>query len=74
MASLRTQNALLFVIALCLVLLVVHVYSDVDLVSKAYADQPASSDVRLWGKSQVEGVVRWQPVQVDGSGRLMIAK
>ena len=36
MASLRMQNALLFVIAVCLVLLVVHFYSG-HLVAKAQA-------------------------------------
>ena len=39
MASLRTQNALLFVIALCLVLLVAHLYSG-HLVDKAQAAAP----------------------------------
>ena len=38
MASLRTQNALLFVIAVCLVLLVVHFYSG-HLVAQAQAAQ-----------------------------------
>lgn len=38
MASLRTQNALLFVIALCLVLLVVHFYSG-HLVTPAQAQE-----------------------------------
>ena len=38
MASLRTQNALLFVIALCLVLIVVHLYSG-HLVTPAQAEE-----------------------------------
>lgn len=77
MVSLRTQNALLFVIALCLVLLVVHFYSG-HLVAKAYAAiSPAPKDsagaVVLYGCYQTDPKkpCDWQPVQVDKFGHLI---
>ena len=72
MASLRTQNALLFVIALCLVLIVVHLYSG-HLVAKAQAAN-GGEYVYLNGCTslRVSGeCVGWAPVRVDSNGYLV---
>ncbi|HEV7672610.1 MAG TPA: hypothetical protein VGS22_29170 [Thermoanaerobaculia bacterium] len=71
MASLRTQNALLFVIALCLVLLVVHFYAG-HLVAKAQAAQ-IENPVHLYGCAKKVGMtcIDWQQVRVDPSGDLL---
>jgi hypothetical protein len=78
MASLRTQNALLFVIALCLVLLVVHFYSG-HLVAQAQAAEdptaPAADgkEVHLYGclPNPKNGFAcSWLPVRVDEYGIL----
>ena len=72
MASLRTQNALLFVIALCLVLIVVHLYSDVDLVAKAQAQ--GGSETHIYGcVADGVGGCRWAPVLVNQNGALFLA-
>lgn len=75
MASLRTQNALLFVIAACLVLLVVHFYSG-HLVAKAQAaPSPAPAvdkkEVHLHGcrpNATKNFNCDWVPVRVDDYG------
>lgn len=70
MASLRTQNALLFVIALCLVLLVVHLYSG-RVVSKAQAQ--GGSETHLYGcVADGVGGCRWAPILVNQDGNILI--
>ena len=74
MASLRTQNALLFVIAVCLVLLVVHFYSG-HLVAKAYAAGGGGTVIYgcIGQPRGVEPCEKTRAVQVDESGRLLTA-
>lgn len=81
MASLRIQNALLFVIAVCLVLLVVHAYSG-HLIAKAYADTisvppaPKGADaVVLYGcyRANDDAVCDWKALKVDKFGNLFTA-
>ena len=77
MTSLRTQNALLFVIAACLVLLVVHFYSG-HLVAKVYAAQAVSAPaganaVALYGcyRYSDTSACAWKELRSDGSGHLL---
>jgi hypothetical protein len=73
----RTKDALLFIIALCLVLIVVKLYSSVDLVSRAEA-QPSPSRTNLYGCSLLNssapgGCDTWVPLRVDSyDGRLLV--
>ena len=71
MANLRTQNALLFFIALCLVLIVVHLYSDVDLVSKAQAQPSDQPRVHLYAYYCANNTCNWTPVMADDDGILL---
>jgi hypothetical protein len=73
MANSRLHNALLFVIALCLVLIVVHLYSG-HVVAKAQAQTSDHQDVHLYGEYCQNGVCGWQPVGVDGNGNLFTTK
>ncbi|HEV7672609.1 MAG TPA: hypothetical protein VGS22_29165 [Thermoanaerobaculia bacterium] len=87
MASSRTQNALLFVIAACLVLIVVHLYSG-HLVAQAQAapagkasaapnaeNPPDPNGMHLYGESCESGggksVCTWTRVRVNKDGVLL---
>jgi hypothetical protein len=73
----RTKNALLFVIALCLVLIVLRLYSSGDFVKAAQA-APAQQGGISYLYGCVEGTYcnsdNWKPVRVNAGGALQIAK
>jgi len=77
MEAQRTKNSILFIIALCLVLIVVKLYSSVDLVSRAEAQTPAPR-INLYGCSLLNnsapgGCDTWVPLRVDSyDGRLLV--
>ena len=70
----RTQNALLFVIALCLVLIVLKLYGD-DLVTSAEAAPASMSNkVLIYGCTASGGedcTGSWRPILVDGAGAIV---
>ena len=71
----RTKNALLFVIALCLVLVVLKLYSSGDFVSVAQATMPGGAPATLYGcAAPVPGGTctnfGWVVVKVTPDGRL----
>jgi hypothetical protein len=75
----RTKNALLFVIALCLVLIVLRLYSFGDFVSAAQAAPAPSSgassnDVHLYACGVWTGDTcnRWAPVLRGSTGGLWV--
>jgi hypothetical protein len=71
----RTKNALLFVIALCLVLIVLRLYSSGEFVSVAEAQGPGQQ-TNLYGcRGVLAGgeCASWVPVQVNRDGKLITA-
>ncbi len=66
MASSRLHNTLLFVIAVCLVLIVVHLYSG-QLVAKAQAATSDSQEMDLHGCANggAYGCASWSPARVQ---------
>jgi hypothetical protein len=77
MTDKRMTNFLLLVIAVCLVLIVIKLYDDVDLVAEAHA-QNEPSTVGLMGfypgtKMAGGSIVNrgWKNVLVDDEGRLV---
>jgi len=77
----RTKNALLFVIALCLVLIVLRLYSSGDFVKEARAESDPSMptsgpihDVHLWGCRESAGRTCkfWIPVIVSPTGNVYV--
>jgi hypothetical protein len=69
------KNFLLFVIALCLVLIVLRLYPSGDFVRAARAQQPEAGEVRLYG---CEWLVRgdayncgWSPVRLNHRGEVI---
>lgn len=78
----RTKNLLLFVIATCLVLIVLKLFGSSDLMSRAQAQSPevAATAVRLYGCSLLDdnapgGCARWRPLRADTyEGRLLVTQ
>jgi hypothetical protein len=75
MESQRMKNALLFVIALCLVLIVVRLYSSVDFIKEAQA-QSTGGETHLYGCQLFRGAgnlpeCNWTPVRVNGGGDIV---
>jgi hypothetical protein len=73
----RTRDGLLFVIAVCLVLIVLRLYSG-DLVTPAQAslENPKSfSNMHIYGclPTNSEKECTWVPVRADRDGRLKAA-
>ncbi|HWM95242.1 MAG TPA: hypothetical protein VN493_31095 [Thermoanaerobaculia bacterium] len=74
MKSERVRNGLLFVIAVCLVLIVLRLYS-VDLVKEAEAQGGTVSPTYLYACDVGENCTRpqaWSPVRLDEHGRLVV--
>lgn len=74
MRNQRAIAALLFVIALCLVLITGKLY-DIDLVDKAYAQRGSAAMIFGCyippGKVQSEASCQWVPVKVTEKGVLL---
>lgn len=51
----RTSNFLLFIIALCLVLIMLKLYSSVDFVREAQAQPAGAVNSLLWGCARTMG-------------------
>jgi hypothetical protein len=65
------RDTLLFVIALCLVLIVIRLYSASDFVREAQA-QSSKGDVHLFACQHEPGeTCNWLPVQSDGRGYIL---
>jgi hypothetical protein len=73
----RTKNALLFVIALCLGLIVLRLYSSVDLVGEAEARANGGPETHLWGCANLGlfpgTCIDWVPVRTTLDGRVIVA-
>jgi hypothetical protein len=77
MTDKRIANFLLLVIAVCLVLIVIKLYDDVDLVAEAHAqNDPSTVGLMGWypGAKMAGGSIinkGWKNVLVDDKGRLV---
>ena len=67
----RVTNALLLVIAACLVLIVIKMYSSVDFIAEAQAQ--SSDTARMYGCYQrISGsTCDWLPIEVTAGGRVI---
>jgi len=72
----RMKNALLFVIALCLVLVVLRLYSFGDFVKEVRAESAPTAhilDVHLYGcSSGATDCYAWRPVFISPTGMLYV--